>query len=100
MDDDYGPDYITIEDDEGNEFELEHLDTIQFEGVEYMVFLPADMDEDDPDYGFIILQVEDVDGEAQFLSVDDDDLLQRVYEYYMELVFEDEEPSPEDGDRA
>ena len=46
MDEDFGASYITIEDDEGNEFELEHLGTVEFEDSEYMVFLPADMDED------------------------------------------------------
>ena len=97
MEEDFGASFITIEDDDGNEFELEHLSTLEFEGEEYMVFLPADMDEDDPDYGFIILQVEEVDGEEQFVSVDDEDKLQRVYDYYMEKVFseEDEEtPAP------
>lgn len=91
MDEEFGASFITIEDDEGNEFELEHLGTVEFEGSEYMVFLPADMDEDDPDYGFIILKVEEVDGEEQFVSVDDDDELQRVYDYYMEQVFSEEE---------
>ncbi len=91
MDSDFGPNYVTIEDDEGNEYELEHLSTLEFEGKEYMVFLPADMDEDDPDYGFVILQVEEADGEEQFVSVDDDDTLQRVYDYYMEQVFSEED---------
>ena len=81
MDSEYGASFITIEDDEGNEFELEHLSTLEFEGEEYMVFLPADMDEDDPDYGFIILKVEEEDGEEQFASVDDEELLQRIYDY-------------------
>ena len=94
MESDFGASFITIEDDDGNEFELEHLSTLEFEGEEYMVFLPADMDEDDPDYGFIILQVEEVDGEEQFVSVDDEDKLQRIYDYYMEEVFSDEEETP------
>ena len=91
MDEEFGASYITIEDDEGNEFELEHLGTVEFEGSEYMVFLPADMDEDDPDYGFIILKVEEVGGEEQFVSVDDDDELRRVYDYYMEQVFSEDQ---------
>ena len=95
MDNEFGASFITIEDDDGNEFELEHLSTLEYEGEEYMVFLPADMEEDDPDYGFIILKVEEVNGEEQFVSVDDEEQLQRIYDYYMETVFaeEDEEPS-------
>ncbi len=97
MDSEFGASFITIEDDEGNEFELEHLNTLEFEGAEYMIFLPADMDEDDPDYGFIILRVEEADGEEQLVSEDDEDKLQRVYERYMEMVFADgDEESPAD----
>ena len=97
MDSEFGANFITIEDDEGNEFELEHLNTLEFEGAEYMIFLPADMDEDDPDYGFIILRVEEADGEEQLVSEDDEDKLQRVYERYMEMVFADgDEESPAD----
>lgn len=91
MEEEYGASYITIEDDEGNEFELEHLNTIQFEGEEYMIFLPADMDENDPDFGFVILQVVEVDGTDEFATVDDEDLLQRIYDYYIEKVFSEEE---------
>ncbi len=87
MDEDYGASFINIEDDEGNQFELEHLDTFEFEGEEYMVFLPADMSEDDPDYGLIILRVVERDGEDSFESVDDEDELERVYNYYMENLF-------------
>ena len=94
MDSDFGADYITIQDDEGNEFELEHLGTLEFEGDEYMVFLPADMDESDPDYGFVILQVVEEDGEEQFASVDDEEKLQRIYEYYMQTVFSEEDDLP------
>ena len=86
MEEEFGASYITIEDDEGNEFELEHLNTLQFEGEEYMVFLPADMDEDDPDYGFIILRSVEENGEETFDSVDDEELLEKVYAVYMEML--------------
>lgn len=91
MDEDFGASYINIVDDEGNEFELEYLDTIELRGVEYAAFLPADLAEDDPDYGIIILRIAEVDGEEQFESVDDDDELQEVYEKFMKILFEDEE---------
>ena len=38
MGDEYGNDYVTISDDEGNEFELEHLDTAELNGKIYGVF--------------------------------------------------------------
>jgi len=89
MNEDFGGDYITIADEEGNEFELEVLDTIEFEGQSYTVFVPADiedMDVDDPDYGLIFLKNREENGEELFDSIDDDDELNRVYEYYQELL--------------
>lgn len=96
MDEEYGASFISIEDDEGNQFELEHLDTFQLDGSEYMVFLPADMSEDDPDYGLIILRVAEHDGEESFESVDDDAELERVYNYYMENLFAADEEISDD----
>jgi len=91
MDENYGGSFITIEDDEGHEIEMEILDTLEHEGEEYVLFLPADMDEDDPDFGYVILQIVEVDGEEQFQDVEDQELLQTVYEKFMERIFGDEE---------
>ena len=51
MDEDFGSNFVTIEDEDGNEFELEEIGTLEYAGQEYTAFLPADMDENDPDYG-------------------------------------------------
>lgn len=91
MDEDFGGSFITIEDEEGHEIELEVLDTLEYEDTEYVLFLPADMDEDDPDYGYVILQIVELDGEEQFQDVEDPELLQTVYEKFMERIFGDEE---------
>lgn len=91
MEEEFGASFINITDDDGNEFELEHLGTIEYQGAEYMMFLPADMDENDPDYGFIILRVEEADGMEEFASIDDEDELQAVYERFMEELFADED---------
>jgi len=95
MSEEYGSDFITVKDDEGNEFELEHLDTIEYEGQEYMVFLPADMDEDDEDYGLIILKVIEEDGEEILATVDNEEEQQKVYEYYMTVLFDESEGEDE-----
>ena len=91
MSEEYGNDFVTIIDDEGNEFELELLDTIDYNGESFAAFLPTDMDEDDPDYGLIILSVvNDENGDELLESIDDDDKLQQVYEMFM-TVFEAED---------
>ena len=92
MDGDYGSNFITIEDEDGNEFELEQLDSLEYNGNEYSLFLPADMDEEDPDYGYIILRVETGnDGSDVYCSVDEEEELVAVYDFFMEQLFGDED---------
>ena len=98
MSDEIGSDFITIVDDDGQEFELEVIESMDYNGKTYMSFLPADMKEDDPDYGFILLRVvEDENGDEVFESIDDDAELQDVYERFMALLYDDEdEEDPSD----
>ena len=36
MQEEYGGNFITVTDEDGNEFELEHLDTIEWNGQTYL----------------------------------------------------------------
>ena len=87
----FGSDYLTIEDEGGNEFELEVLDEFELDGQSYLAALPADMDEYDPDFGIVLLKIIEENGEELFGSIDDDDELDKVYDYYMQEVFADED---------
>ena len=102
MSEEYGADLITIVDDDGQEFELEVVDRMDYNGKSYALFLPAnvdEMDENDPDYGFILLrEVEEKNGDTVFESIDDDDELQDVYERFMVFLFNDEDE--EDGEAS
>ena len=91
MSDDYGNDFVTITDDDGNEFELEHLDIAEFNGELYMAFVPADMDEDDEDFGLIILKVVAQDDEDVFTTIDDESELNAVYELFIDRLSSDDE---------
>ena len=91
MSEEYGPDFVTLTDEEGNEFELEHLGTLEHKGVTYMSFVPADMDEDDEDFGLILLKVVEKDGEELLADIDNEEELNEIYEQFMEVLFEDEE---------
>ena len=90
MREDFGSDFISIQDDEGNDYELEHLDTIEIDGVFYLAFLPADISEDDERYGLIIMKQEEENGE-DFLVVPDDEELMFVHDKFMERLFGDTE---------
>lgn len=92
MSENFGSDFVTIVDDDGAEFELEVLDSMDYNGETYVAFLPANMDENDPDYGIIILRsVIDENGDELFESIDDDAQLQDVYEHFCVLLFDDED---------
>lgn len=90
MSDEFGSDYLTIEDENGDTFDLEVLDTFELQGQEYLAALPADMEEDDPDYGIILLKIMEEDGMEVYASIDDDDELDTVYEAFMRMLEEDE----------
>ena len=91
MSEEYGSDYITITDDEGNEYELEHLDTIEYGDDLFMAFLPTEPDENgEQPTEMIILKVVEDNGEEFFETIDDDDLLEKVYEAFMEQLFDDD----------
>lgn len=96
MSEEFGPDFITITDDEGNEFELEHVDTIEYKGQVYMAFFPADTDEEEDgaeeETGLIILKVVDVNGEEQLSTLDTEEELEEVYDQFMEVLFQEDEP--------
>jgi len=98
MSEEFGADFITITDEDGNEFELEHLDTIEYNGQTYMAFFPAVEDgksaEDadlDEEYGLIILKVIEENGEEQLSTLDSDEELELVYQQFMEVLFDDED---------
>lgn len=93
MSEEFGPDFISITDEDGNEFELEHVDTIEYNGQVYMAFFPADTgeeSEDEEESGLIILKVVDVDGEEQLSTLDSEEELEAVYDKFMELLFEED----------
>ncbi len=92
MDEDTGGTFIVLEDENGESFELELLAEMEYNGETFKAFLPADMDEDDPDYGIVILKSDfDEEGFEIFDSVDDDRKEEEIYERFMAILYEDEE---------
>ena len=98
MSEEYGANFITVTDDEGNEFELEHLDTLEFQGQTYMAFFPAvsaEEEEDEEELGLVILKVIQENGEELLSTPDSDEELNAVYEAFMEELFPEEEKGAE-----
>ncbi len=94
MSEEYGANFITVTDDEGNEFELEHLDTMELNGTTYMAFFPAVTEEEqeqDEDLGLIFMKVIVENGEELLSTLDSDEEAEMVYNAFMEELFEDED---------
>ena len=94
MSEDFGPNFITLTDEDGKEFVMEHITTLEDEGEQYCLFLPAELDGEevsDEEIGYVILQIVEEDGEELLASVDDEAVEEAVYNLFMEELFEDEE---------
>lgn len=95
MSEEFGPDFITVTDEDGNDIELELLDVLEHKGQTYMAFFPAvpedETDEDSEDYGMVILKSIHENGEELLSTLDSEEELTEVYYLFMELLFQDEE---------
>ena len=59
---DFGDDYVVITDEDGQEYELELLDSLEVDGREYRAFLPVSDDDEEP-YEMILFRIVEEDGE-------------------------------------
>ena len=93
MSEDFGPTFITVTDDEGNEIVLEFVDALEHNGQMYQAIFPAETEgeEDDHDNGLVILKVIHEDGEDLLSTLDSDEELDTVYDLFMETLFSDED---------
>ncbi len=92
MSEEYGDNFVTMVDENGEEFVLEMLDSIDYRNNTYTAFLPADIDENDPDYGMVLLRnAVDENGDEVFDTIDDEEELDDVYEQFMRVLFDDED---------
>ncbi len=102
MEENFGPDFITVTDEDGNDFELELVDTLEHKGITYYAMFPAveedeatgqpqDVDADDEEYGLVIMKAIQENGEELLSTLDSDEELDEVYELFMERFFQEEE---------
>lgn len=94
MSEGFGPDFITVTDEDGNDIELELVDALEHNGQTYMAFYPAveeGADEDSEDYGMVILKSIMENGEELLSTLDSEEELNEVFDLFMERLFEDED---------
>ena len=93
MSDLFGDDIITITDEDGVEYVLEILATLEVDGCEYYALVPAGTDDsEEEDLEVSILKSVEEDGEPILCAIEDEEELQGVYDLIMEEMYaEDEE---------
>lgn len=87
----FGPDIITITDEDGVEYVLEVLHTMEIDGTSYCALAPVTEADDDENLEVSILRIEEENGEEIFCAIEDEEELDRVYEIMMNDLFTDEE---------
>ena len=93
MADEYGSDFMTIIDEDGTEYELEVLSSIEYNGLTYLAVIPATGEEQDGDLEISILKSVEEDGEPILCAIEDEQELETVYQLIMDQLYEDEEES-------
>ena len=89
MEDQYGSDFISIVDEDGTEYELEVLSTVEYNGSTYLAVIPASQGED-ADYEVSILKSVEEDGENILCIIEDEEELRTVYDIIMDELYEEE----------
>lgn len=83
---------VILNDEDGNEVKFEFLDLIDLDDEEYVVLLPITEDGEEDEGEVVILKVEDnddEDSEESYVSVEDEETLNKVFEIFKEKFKDD-----------
>lgn len=84
---------ITIVDENGKSYEMEHIASIEMDGVTYMAFCEANLPDDDEAAEVTIFRLEESEDGEELVGIEDDDELERAYNQLLEAMeaFEEED---------
>lgn len=82
-----GYDEIVLLDEGGEESRFVHVLTFVYEGQKYIALEPADQ-QDDEEAEIVLLQVNTKDGEDYYSSIDNEILLNEVFQEFLDIVEE------------
>ena len=89
MADHYGSDFMTIVDEDGEEFELKVLTTLDYNWCSYLAVISAG--EEDTNLEISILKSVEEDGEAILCAIEDEAELETVYQLIMDTLYDESE---------
>ena len=87
----YGSDFITITDEDGAEYELAVLSTLEYNGDTYLAVVPAGDSLEEFQMEVSILKSVEEDGEPILCVIEDEAELQAVYDLLMDQLYEEED---------
>ena len=94
MNEDREPVFITLTDEDGQEFKLEFLTDLEYQGVAYKIFQTTeseDEEESEDEGGLVIMKVIVENGEELLSLPDSEEEAEAVYDLFMEELFAEEE---------
>ena len=82
---------VILNDEEGNEVQFEFLDLVELDDEEYVVLLPIteEGEEDEGEVVILIVYYSENYEEESYVSVDDEDVLNRVFDIFKERFKDD-----------
>jgi len=94
MSEEFGPTFITVTDEDGQEIVLEFVGAVEYNGEQYQAFFPAEIEGEElseEEAGLVILKVIHEDGEDLFSTPDSEEEANAVYDIFIEELFSEEE---------
>ena len=84
---------VVLNDEDGNEVKFEFLDLVELDEEEYVVLIPVTEEGEEEEGKVVILKVEDTDDEdseeESYVSVEDEEILNKVFEIFKEKFKDD-----------
>lgn len=91
MADHYGSDFMTIVDEDGQEYELEILTQLEYNGFTYLAVIPAGLEDEEAENPEVsILKSVEEDGESILCAIEDAEELEAVHSLMMDSLYEEE----------
>ena len=87
----YGSDFMTIVDEDGTEYELEVLTSVEYGGCTYLAVIPAGSEDDTLPEVSILKSEDDENGEPLLCAIEDEAELAAVNDLIMAELYSDEE---------
>lgn len=84
---------VELVDEDGKPVKFEHLMTLEFEGKQYVLLAPLDDIEGIGEDEVVILEIQggETEEDDTYVGVEDEELLERIFERYLEIAEADED---------